>query len=92
MQKRRNKQKQKQKLKISIRLIIAGAGILCLVAGIFIYLNLSQTQESKAQKHTTERFKKPVDWEQPQLLIKQTETRVNGVCVKKAIDLSQSAQ
>lgn len=80
---------QKQKLRISTKLIIAGsAGILSLVAGIFVYLNVSNVDQSKAKDTQLEMFAKPVDFNQPVLVVKQTDITINGVRVKKAVDLN----
>lgn len=80
---------QKQKLRISTKLIIAGsAGILSLVAGIFVYLNVSNVEQSKAKQASSDAVIKPVDFNQPVLVIKQTDVTINGVRVKKAVDLN----
>ena len=79
---------QKQKLRISTKLIIAGgASILSLIAGIFVYLNVSNVEQSKA-KGTIQIVAKPVDFNQPTILIRQTDLTINGVRIKKAVDLT----
>ena len=84
---------QKQKLRISTKLIIAGgASILSLVAGIFIYLNVSNVEVSKAKGSTEQEMMKPVDFNQPALLVKQTDLTINGVRIKKAVDLTLQNQ
>jgi hypothetical protein len=84
---------QKQKLRISTKIIIAGsASILSLVAGIFIYLNVSNVEDSKAKEGVLQLMTKPVDFNQPTLLVKQTDITINGIRIKKAIDLATQSQ
>ena len=80
---------QKQKLRISTKIIIAGgASILSLIAGIFVYLNVSNVEQSKAKGGNLQMVIKPVDFNQPTILIRQTDLTINGVRVKKAVDLT----
>ncbi len=80
---------QKQKMRMSTKLIIASsAGIMSLVAGLFVYLNVSNVEQSKAKGGTSQVELKPVDFNQPVLLVKQTDITLNGVRIKKAVDLT----
>lgn len=83
-------QSQKQKLKVTTKLIIAGsASIFGLVAGIFVYINLSQTEESKAKSIIQpDVLLIQSDFAQPQLLISPPEARLNGQRVKQARQLN----
>lgn len=83
-------QSQKQKLKVTTKMIFAGsASIFGLVAGIFVYINLSQTEESKAKS-----FVQPdallieADFAQPKLLVAPPEARLNGQRVKQVKEIN----
>ena len=87
-------QGQKQKLKVTTKIIIAGsASIFGLVAGIFVYLNVSQTEEMKAGVITQpDVILVQSDFNQPQLLVAPPEARLNGLRVKQARELTHAQQ
>lgn len=81
---------QKQKLKLSTVLLIA-AGVSFFVASvIFISIGIFESEETKAQKTSSEVFSKPTDFNCPQLLVRQADLRMNGVRIKKYISTEQS--
>lgn len=82
-------QSQKQKLKVTTKMIIAGsASIFGLVAGIFVYINLSQTEETKAKSITQpDVLLIQSDFVQPQLLVAPPEARLSGIRVKQVREI-----
>lgn len=82
-------QSQKQMLKVTTKMIIAGsASIFGLVAGIFVYINLSQTEETKAKSITQpDVLLIQSDFVQPQLLVAPPEARLSGIRVKQVREI-----
>lgn len=83
-------QSQKQKLKVTTKMIIAGsASIFGLVAGIFVYINLSQTEESKAKSVLQpDALLIQSDFVQPQILVAPLEARMSGIRVKQVREIN----
>lgn len=77
---------QKQKFRLTLVLIATGGFSFLIAAGIFMYINLSQSEKSNAQKTSAQLYDLPTDFNCPELLIKQTDMRMNGIRVKKYID------
>ncbi len=88
------KQSGKLKLKLSLKmmLIVAG-GVFIVAAGIFLYVNFSNIKKSKASE-AADKFiqEKPVDFNVPELKTDYKESTINGVRVRKAVDLTSSVR
>lgn len=74
-------------------IVIAAVGVSIVAAGIFLYVNFSNIKKSKAgeaaNKITQE---KPVDFNVPELKTGYKENTLNGVRVRKAVDLTLSVK
>lgn len=75
-------QRQKQKLKMTL-IIVSAVSLMGMIAGIFIYLNFSQSQKSKAESiFQGYRGQLPTEFYQPKMIIKIPDPKLNGVSYK----------
>jgi len=82
----------KLKLKLSIRMILlVAAGVFIVAISIFMYVNFSNIKKSKAREATGNiAQEKPVDFNVPELKTDYAEKTINGVRIRKAVDLTSS--